>query len=305
MLLIFGSPIVRAVMLVYSIWCFVDRTPSRGGWNLPWLKKFCHELSVYKYAFAFFGDKSSIVKTCELDPKKNYVFAYHPHGIIGLGAGFTFGTGGAGFDQLYPGLNVSLMTLKQMFFSPFYREWLMAHGLVSCGRNTCLNILRGPPGRSLCLAVGGAREAIDAIPHVMDLTLKSRKGFVRVAVQTGASIVPVIGFGENELFNQLNSGPIREVQNTIMDKLGFFLPLFWGRGIFNYTMGLLPHRKQLNIIIGSPIDCPKIEDMNTEEGRSMVNEVHEKYIIQLHKLYDDHKHEYLREGETPPEMIFK
>ena len=55
----------------------------------------------------------------------------------------------------------------------------------------------------------------------------------------------------------------------------------------------------------SPIDCPKIEDMNTEEGRSMVNEVHEKYIIQLHKLYDDHKHEYLREGETPPEMIFK
>ena len=52
----------------------------------------------------------------------------------------------------------------------------------------------GIPGRSICLAVGGAREAFDAIPHKMDLTLKTRKGFVAVAVQAGASIVPVIGF---------------------------------------------------------------------------------------------------------------
>lgn len=34
----------------------------------------------------------------------------------------------------------------------------------------------------------------------MHQILKRRKGFARIAVQTGASLVPVLGFGEPELF---------------------------------------------------------------------------------------------------------
>ena len=35
-------------------------------------------------------------KTADLDPKGNYMFGYHPHGIIGVGAFITFATGRAG-----------------------------------------------------------------------------------------------------------------------------------------------------------------------------------------------------------------
>ena len=51
------------------------------------------------------------------------------------------------------------------------------------------------------IAVGGATESLYSAPGTMDLVLHRRTGFVRVALQTGASLVPVINFGENELYN--------------------------------------------------------------------------------------------------------
>ena len=53
------------------------------------------------------------------------------------------------------------------------------------------------------LAIGGASESLYAAPGTYDLVLGSRKGFVRIALQTGASLVPVLNFGENELFNTI------------------------------------------------------------------------------------------------------
>ncbi|CAF5165289.1 unnamed protein product, partial [Rotaria magnacalcarata] len=38
----------------------------------------------------------------------------------------------------------------------------------------------------------------------MILYLKSRKGFIQLALKYGASIVPVISFGENELYERRN-----------------------------------------------------------------------------------------------------
>ena len=51
------------------------------------------------------------------------------------------------------------------------------------------------------LAVGGATESLYAAPGTMNLVLHKRKGFVRVALQAGAALVPVINFGENETYS--------------------------------------------------------------------------------------------------------
>ena len=55
-------------------------------------------------------------------------------------------------------------------------------------------------GRSIALAVGGALESLHVTPGTIDIIVKRRQGFVRLAAETGASIVPVISFGENDLF---------------------------------------------------------------------------------------------------------
>lgn len=51
------------------------------------------------------------------------------------------------------------------------------------------------------LIVGGAREQRLAEPNVYKFVLKNRKGFVKIALRTGASLVPAISFGENNTFD--------------------------------------------------------------------------------------------------------
>ena len=74
-------------------------------------------------------------------------------------------------------------------------------GLASVSRESCENLLsRGGAngegmGRAITIVVGGARESLDAQPHSLRLVLKRRKGFVKLAIRTGADLVPVLAFG--------------------------------------------------------------------------------------------------------------
>ena len=56
-------------------------------------------------------------------------------------------------------------------------------------------------GRGITIVVGGARESLDAQPHSLRLVLKRRKGFVKLAIRTGADLVPVLAFGGTHLPN--------------------------------------------------------------------------------------------------------
>ena len=51
-----------------------------------------------------------------------------------------------------------------------------------------------------------------AQPGCMDLILRRRKGFVKLALQAGADLVPVIAFGENEVYkrSQLRPGSLAD-----------------------------------------------------------------------------------------------
>ena len=103
-------------------------------------------------------------------------------------------------------------------------------------RQSCKAVLKSGPGRSIAIVIGGASESLNARPGVMDLTIKKRLGFVKIAVETGASMVPVINFGENDLYEQVKNDDgswLRKLQTKTQRLAGFTLPLFHGRGVFN------------------------------------------------------------------------
>lgn len=193
------------------------------------------------------------------------------------------GTDATGFDKLYPGVVLHLMGLKPIFLIPFFREWIMMHGHATPGAKTIRALLGSQ--ESVALAVGGAHESLDAFPGTYTLTI--RKGFVRVAMQGGATLVPVVSFGENELYTQRENregSKLRWLQLKIKQYFGFTVPLFCGRS----WLPLLPKSVPLDTIVGSPVKVPHIAEPTDEQ----VVAARAKYVVALTALFEEHKAKY-------------
>jgi 2-acylglycerol O-acyltransferase 2 len=293
-------PLFWPLLIPYMIYCLSSKASTSG--TLSHRSEFLRSLPVWSLFASYFPAR--LHRTQELPPTRKYIFGYHPHGIISHGAFAAFATEALGFSQLFPGIKNTLLTLDSNFRIPIYRDYALAMGLASVSRESCENLLsKGGPnkegmGRAITIVVGGARESLDAQPHSLRLVLKRRKGFVKMAMRTGADLVPVLAFGENDLYDQVTSDShpvIHKMQLLVKKILGFTIPLFHARGVFNYDVGLMPYRRPLNIVVGRPIKVNQTE--RPEQGE--IDRVHSEYVAELERLWDLWKDDFApdREGE--------
>lgn len=193
-----------------------------------------------------------------------------------------------------------MLTLDSNFRVPLYREYILTLGLQSVSRESCENILsKGGAngegmGRAITIVVGGARESLEATPSSLRLILARRKGFVKLAIRTGADLVPVLAFGENELYDQVQPEQhplIHKIQLLVKKFMGFTVPLFHARGVFNYDVGVMPYRRPLNIVVGKPI---KVEQAS-KPSEAYIAELHELYVKELQRIWEEWKDEFAME----------
>jgi 2-acylglycerol O-acyltransferase 2 len=266
---------------------YLDVAPDHGSRKVEWMRR----LVVWRWFAQYFP--VYLHKEVELDPKRNYIFGYHPHGIIGMGAFANFATEANNVSEVLPGLNIRLLTLASNFKIPIYRDFLLSMNVASVSRKSILRILEKGPGHSCMIVVGGASESLVARPGVHDLILKRRLGFIRLAIQAGADLVPVYSFGENDIYDQLSNEKgtkVRKFQRGFQSIFGFTTPLFHGRGIFNYNVGILPHRRPIHTVIGRPIHVEQCSEPTMEQ----ILEVQRQYIEELQNIFDRHKNTYAR-----------
>ena len=219
----------------------------------------------------------------EYDPSRQYVLSCHPHGIIGISLVLSVALDPLRIREKL-GIDWQLGTVTPNFMLPLWRELLMAAGLIEVSRESIDYVLG--QGRNVAIVVGGAREALDADGRMAEerLTLAKRKGFIRMALRHGADVIPVYSFGERSLFNQVVAGEdawLRRFQMWTMRILRFSLPVFFGRGVWQYRFGLLPHRVPLHVVFGPAVRMPHIP----EPTQADIDEAHKRYVIALAKLY--------------------
>ncbi|MEW5299156.1 MAG: hypothetical protein WDW36_002198 [Sanguina aurantia] len=247
------------------------------------------EWGIWKLLASYY--QASLVKTAELDPAHHYLFAMHPHGILATSAWLSFCTDATGFSTTFPGIRVFAGTLDLNFFAPLHREYSLLHGLRSVSKQALKAMLAGRPGNSVMLAVGGAAESLLAAPGRLDLVLTCRKGFVKVAMETGARLVPVLAFGENDIFDTYVAAEgtfTCRVFRTLKHHLGFATPIFWGVG-FRGGLGLLPKPVRLTTVVGIPQIVPKITpQMDQPTVNTLVEKTHAEYVCALRQLWDEH-----------------
>ena len=228
--LFYAHPWLRAAFVGYVAWfLLVDaEAPQRGARFQKWTRR----LPFWNTLADYFPVR--LHKSVDLDPRGNYLFGYHPHGIIGVGALITFATNATGFERAFPGLDLRLLTLAVNFYFPFTREVLLALGIGSVSKESVLTNLTRTPGSSVAIVIGGAAEALDARPGWATLTLARRKGFVKMALATGSSLVPVFAFGANDIFEQVENpdgSPLRKFQLWMKQLIGITPPAFYGRSL--------------------------------------------------------------------------
>lgn len=204
-----------------------------------------------------------------------HILCCHPHGLFSLSV-----FANLIFKPVVP-LDYRVVTLAINFLVPFWRDALLSMGFVDGNRETVAELLQS--GKSVAIVVGGAEEALDARPGTNDLTLGTRLGFVRLALEHGANLIPVFSFGENELFSQVMPNPpgsnLRAFQEWGKEMLGFSLPLASGR------WGLpVPFRRQITTVVGRPLVVPKMPQPSMEN----ILAVHGQYVQCLQELYDRH-----------------
>ncbi|XP_052413402.1 diacylglycerol O-acyltransferase 2 isoform X2 [Carassius gibelio] len=212
---------------LYFSWQFYDwHTPERGGRRT----KFVRNWEVWKHYRDYFPVK--LVKTAELNPSKNYILGCHPHGIMCVGAFSCFSTDRNGFAETFPGIRPTLAILAGLFRLPLLREYILSAGLLPVSKKSLDYLLsRTGVGNAVVIIIGGAEESLTSSPGVNTLVMKHRKGFVRLALEHGADLVPVYSFGENELFPQvvLSEGSVgRRLQALFKRIMGFAPCLFTG-----------------------------------------------------------------------------
>lgn len=299
-----ANPFTWPLLLIYLLHVLTSKAATDGSLRYRW------EWARRSYWWHLFAGyfPATLHKTCDLPPTRKYIFGYHPHGIISHGAWAAFATEALGFSEKFPGITNSLLTLDSNFRVPFYRDYILAMGVRSVSKESIINILtRGGSngegmGRGVTIVVGGARESLEAQPGNMRLILQERKGFIKIAIRTGADLVPVLCFGENDLYDQLppREHPfVHQIQMFILKVWKFTLPFMHGRGIFNYDVGLMPYRRPMDIVVGAPI---KVEQsMATDQ--EYVDQLHDLYVEELEKLWDRYKDDFAKDRKEEMRIL--
>lgn len=271
--------------VLYLVWFFLDwDTPKQGGRRFEFMRNW----TIWKQLRDYYPVK--LVKTAELPPDRNYVLGAHPHGIMCVGTFCNFVTEANDFSQRFPGVRPWTTALDVIFRFPVYRDYAMSYGICSVYQRSLDFILSQPqPGQAVVIMVGGAQEALYAIPGEHHVVLQNRKGFVRLALRHGASLVPVYSFGENDIFHLKVFAPNswQYLCQMAFKKLTSYTPcIFWGRGLFSAnSWGLLPFARPITTVVGRPIPVPRKLHPAEEE----VDHYHTLYMQALEKLFEEHK----------------
>ncbi|KAH7062498.1 diacylglycerol acyltransferase-domain-containing protein [Macrophomina phaseolina] len=297
-------PFLWPILFPYTIYVLLSNAGQSG--TLAYRKEWLRRLPLWSLYASYFPAR--LHRTQELPATRKYIFGYHPHGIISHGAFAAFATEALGFSQLFPGITNTLLTLDSNFRIPLYRDYALRLGLGSVSRESCENLLsKGGPnnegmGRAITIVIGGARESLDAEPGRLRLVLARRKGFVKMAIRTGADLVPVLCFGENELYEQVNAQEhprVHRAQLLVKKLMGFTVPLFHARGVFNYDVGMMPYRRPLNIVVGRPVQVVQ----NAKPDQAYVDEVHAQYVRELQRIWDEWKDTFAKNRRGELEIV--
>jgi 2-acylglycerol O-acyltransferase 2 len=140
-------------------------------------------------------------------------------------------------------------------------------------------------GRSVLLIPGGVAECLRMTPSCEVVYLRKRFGFVKLAMQTGAQLVPAYSFGQTRTYSYWKLGPplCSDATTSALSKVIGLAPMaFWGR--WGTPM---PRQAKVHTVVGKAIPVEKRVDPTNEEVAAKL----EEFIGAVKGLFERHRGE--------------
>lgn len=220
-----------------------------------------------------------VVRDEKVKDSRPKLYLFHPHGVLATALNFHILTRMTD----WPIRPMKAAILSKFLLYPFSREVFERIGAVPSDYGSMKGVLEG--GESLGVSIGGSSEVKYAGSKKMTLICKSRRGIFKMALETGTPLVPVLVYGEDDVYEQTNATFVRYL-NSLTESKGFHVnipSLSSCHKMFQFFSG----KKEVHVktVLGSPLDVEKVDNPTEED----IERVRERYIEGLKLLYAETK----------------
>jgi len=208
-------------------------------------------------------------------PQKS-IQVWHPHGLLAITPGIHNSYRITGKE--YTPTKFAVANIFHMF--PFVRDWMKITHTISADY---VEIKKTLKSESVSIVLGGAKEMYLSSGKALKLVIKERTGIFRLALETGTPLVPIMTYGESELFPTLENPMYSYFREFLYDMWKIPAPIPTLTSVSNWLSlwdGPLP---TVNTYTGKPIRTKKIETPTSAQIDALRN----LYIQRVQQLFHD------------------
>jgi len=231
---------------------------------------FCHMPKYFNYSEV---RESTDEEIQALIGSRAVIFSIQPHGVFSFGgasAGVTWAT------RWWHPKSIPTAAASSVLMTPLVKHVVGLFGLVDASNKSLTKWLG--KGKSVVLYIGGIAELFLTSQNEERLFARKRKGFVKLALRTGAEIVPIYFMGNTSVLSVLTGSVLRKVARMS----GVTLTWFWG-----YRGSLIPRPNKILCVIGRPLGIPTTPV--AEPSQEQIDFFHDKYLAEVQRLFETYK----------------